>query len=85
MSTSAETKPETEIGLGDCVEAALSAVGVTPERVTAWLGFPCLCAERKAALNRWRIKRNRLKVWAARYQRGKATAGQLEEIIASSL
>ena len=43
-------------GWGDRVEAALKAVGVTPEKVSAWLGRPCNCAERKKRLNalgRW--------------------------------
>lgn len=38
-------------GLGDAVAKALASVGVTPERVSAWLGAPCGCAERKQKLN----------------------------------
>jgi hypothetical protein len=38
-------------GLGDYVEAALSAVGITPERVERITGRPCGCAKRKAWLN----------------------------------
>ena len=39
-------------GWGDRLEAALSAVGVTKERVSAWLGAPCGCAERQEKMNR---------------------------------
>ncbi|MFA5376320.1 MAG: hypothetical protein WC455_11300 [Dehalococcoidia bacterium] len=39
-------------GLGDVLEAALSKVGITHDRVDAWLGRPCGCAERKERLNR---------------------------------
>lgn len=41
----------TSAPLGDAVAAALGAVGVTEERVSAWLGAPCACAERKEKLN----------------------------------
>ena len=37
--------------LGDAVERALTAVGITSERVTAFLGRECGCAERKRKLN----------------------------------
>ena len=40
-------------GLGDMVAAGLSAVGITPERVSAVIGGPCGCEERKEALNDW--------------------------------
>jgi hypothetical protein len=33
------------------VAAGLSAVGITPERVSAVIGGPCGCEERKEALN----------------------------------
>lgn len=39
-------------GLGDLIEGALSKVGITHDRVDAWLGRPCGCAERKERLNR---------------------------------
>lgn len=39
-------------GLGDWVAAGLSAVGITPERVSAVTGRPCRCKERQQALNR---------------------------------
>ena len=41
------TKP----GLGDMVASALSAVGITKERVSKAIGKPCGCAKRQAALN----------------------------------
>ncbi len=43
-------------GLGDMVESALSAIGVTKDRVSRWLGMPCNCERRKEKLNalgRW--------------------------------
>lgn len=39
--------------LGDYAAAALEAVGVTKERVSAWLGRPCKCPERQEKLNQW--------------------------------
>lgn len=39
------------MGLGDVVERALSSVGITKDRVEAWLGRPCGCAERQERLN----------------------------------
>lgn len=55
-----EKRPTTQKGrtyeLGDAVASALSSVGITPERVSEWLGQPCGCAERKEKLNnlsRW--------------------------------
>lgn len=38
-------------GLGDMVAAGLSAVGITPERVSAVTGKPCGCKKRQEALN----------------------------------
>lgn len=38
-------------GLGDMVAAALSAVGITKERVSKVVGSPCRCAKRQAAMN----------------------------------
>jgi hypothetical protein len=35
------------------VAAGLSAVGITPERVSAVIGGPCGCEERIEALNEW--------------------------------
>ena len=50
-------------GLGDAVESALTAVGITSERVSAWLGAECGCAARKARLND-------LGAWAAAWWSG---------------
>jgi hypothetical protein len=45
--------PRPRPGLGDMVAAVLSAVGITPERVSAVTGRPCGCSKRKKALNDW--------------------------------
>ena len=64
------------IELGDAVEAALTVVGVTRERVEKWVGRPCRCEERKA---RW----NQLSRWARRVVAGKTEKAKqyLKEII----
>ncbi len=51
-------------GLGTHIAAALSSVGVTPERVEGWLGEPCNCRERQEKLDQ-------LSRWACRVARGK--------------
>jgi hypothetical protein len=38
-------------GLGDYVASALSAIGITKERVSAFVGRPCGCDGRQAAVN----------------------------------
>ena len=38
-------------GLGDMTADALTAIGITKERVSAWLGHACKCPERQAWLN----------------------------------
>lgn len=38
-------------GLGDMVAAGLSSIGITKERVEAFVGGPCGCPERQAAMN----------------------------------
>jgi hypothetical protein len=43
---------ETRKLLGDHIHAALSAIGITEERVSAWLGRPCGCGKRRKKLNR---------------------------------
>lgn len=43
---------------------ALAAVGVTPERVSAWVGGPCGCEERRERLNA-------LGAWAGRVLAGR--------------
>jgi len=60
-------------GLGDKVASALSAVGITEERVAAWLGGECGCAERRAKLNR-------LGAWATSFFTGTPTE-QIETMI----
>ena len=50
---------------GDAVKKALEAVGVTEERVSAWLGRPCGCRERREKLNA-------LGLWARRVLAGRA-------------
>jgi hypothetical protein len=52
--------------LGDMLSKALGSVGVTEERVSAFLGRPCRCRERRERLNR-------LTSWAIRVVSGKAT------------
>ena len=54
-------------GIGDMVEKALTAIGITEERVTRWLGRPCGCRQRKEKLNR-------LGRWAAAVLRGERPA-----------
>ena len=42
--------------LGDAISSALSAVGITEDRVSKWLGRPCGCGARKEKINslhRW--------------------------------
>lgn len=45
------TKSNKRQRLGDAVEYALSSLGITSERVEAWLGRPCGCRARKRKLN----------------------------------
>ena len=52
-------------GLGDFVKSALSAVGITEERVSNWLGAPCNCSERVEKLNQ-------LGEWAKSVLKGEA-------------
>jgi hypothetical protein len=40
-------------GLGDRVAAALSALGITKERVSQTVGGDCGCQKRQEKLNRW--------------------------------
>ncbi len=62
--------------LGDAVHEALSFIGITPERVTKWLGRPCLCGKRQE-------KFNELSRWARRIISGKTEKAKeyLEELI----
>ena len=65
----------TASGLGDRVASALSAVGITPDRVEAWIGRPCGCEERREKLNQ-------LGRWASRVLLGRTenAAEYLDEI-----
>lgn len=56
--------------LGDAVALALKQVGITPERVTEWLGEPCKCLERQEKLNR-------LDAWARRVIKGRTARARL--------
>lgn len=51
-------------GLGDLLEEALSAFGITSERVEALIGRPCGCGERRERLNRFGR-------WVSRFLSGK--------------
>lgn len=39
------------LNLGDHVKTALSAVGISEQRVQSWIGGPCSCEERRRKLN----------------------------------
>ena len=43
--------PRGIIRLGDKIKTALSAVGITEERASAWLGQPCGCKQRQEKFN----------------------------------
>ena len=49
----AALSPRPRLGLGDMVAAVLSAFGITTKRVSAVIGGPCGCEQRKEALNDW--------------------------------
>jgi hypothetical protein len=51
-------------GVGDRVAHALSLIGITDDRVSDFLGFPCGCKERREKLNM-------LESWARRVLAGK--------------
>lgn len=65
--------------IGDAVEKALSAVGITPEKVEAYLGKPCRCRERKEKLNQ-------IGNWAYRILSGETTNAkeELDKIVGDS-
>lgn len=60
-------------GFGDLISSALATVGITEERVSAWVGGECGCAARKDKLNR-------LGAWAASFIAGSPTE-QIEAMI----
>jgi len=72
-----EPKPK---GLGDRVEQALTAIGITKERVEEWVGPECGCEERKQKLNR--IGEVVSRFWGGLFGGGKAEAAkEIEEMI----
>lgn len=66
------------VRFGDIVSSALAAVGITEERVTAWVGAPCGCKERKEKLNR-------LGFWAQAMLGGTIDEGEAEKHIEDML
>lgn len=50
--------------VGSNIAKALETIGVTPERVSTWIGAPCGCVERKEKLDA-------LGAWASRVVSGK--------------
>lgn len=62
----------TQWKLGDAVETALSAVGITEEKVVEFLGRPCGCKRRKEKLNQ-------LSAWAQRKLQGLFTDAEAEK------
>lgn len=63
-------------GVGTLIEAALAQIGVTSTRVTAWIGKPCGCTERRDRLDA-------LTFWARRVAAGKVERAReyLERIL----
>ena len=47
------TKVPHTLGLGDIASFALAIVGITEDRVSAWIGEPCGCDQRREKLNRF--------------------------------
>lgn len=66
----------TTLELGDLITKGLTAVGITDERVSAFLGKPCGCPKRREKLNQ-------LSRWAKRILRGDTDDAKkhLEDII----
>lgn len=60
--------------LGDYIESGLSAIGITKERVAAWLGSCGGCNDRQARLNQ-------LGSWIARKARGEAVESEVDAAI----
>lgn len=59
--------------LGDLIHAGLSRLGLTPQRVSGWLGEECQCKERQKKLNA-------LDRWARRVLSGKGTEEELNQL-----
>lgn len=62
--------------IGDNIEKALKAVGITSEKVEAFTGKPCKCKERKQRMNQ-------LGNWAYRVLTGESTnpVEELDKIV----
>lgn len=67
------TPQPTQKGFGDLIASALSSVGITEERVAAWVGGECQCAARREKLNR-------LGAWAKSLLKGE-TSENIDDII----
>lgn len=52
VDTDHPSYPKRPKGLGDYVATGLSAVGITPEKVSKVIGKPCGCNKRKERLNK---------------------------------
>lgn len=46
-----EPVPKTPKYLGDHIEAMLTKMGITKEKVSEWIGHPCNCEERQERIN----------------------------------
>lgn len=67
------------MNLGDIVAKALSSVGITEDRVSAWIGAPCGCGERQQKLNELGWWARRALVAMMRSNR-EAAAAEFEEM-----
>lgn len=59
--------------LGDLIHSGLNRLGLTPQRVSGWLGRECRCKERQEKLNA-------LDRWAKRVLAGKGTVEDLDRL-----
>lgn len=71
---SPSAKPFGTWAWGDFLAGALEKIGITKERVSAWLGVDCGCAERQ---EKW----NRLGAWVRNWLLGRASREDLEKIL----
>jgi hypothetical protein len=51
IDTDHPSYPRQKAGLGDKVEAVLTAIGITERRISRVIGRPCGCSDRKKLLN----------------------------------
>jgi len=64
-------QPKEKNYLGDVLEKALTAIGVTKDRIEVFLGHPCGCVERQRKLNelhRWALVIAKGKMRGARWR-----------------